>query len=182
MKNYYQILGVSPYASTKKIKKARKKLAFQYHPDRHANTEYTVRQMQEINEAYVVLSNTSKRTDYDIKRKTYSPNFQATSSTTYSTNHTKKDIFETGQQTETDTKINADDSLTHLTLKALLLFVSFIFFIVMVSSPWNLTTKSDKDKKYHKALSAYLDHDYRQADKLLTNLWDDEMTDKAQIL
>ncbi|MBI4948331.1 J domain-containing protein [Candidatus Berkelbacteria bacterium] len=60
-KNYYDILGVSKSASEGDIKKAYRKLAHQHHPDKGGDTA----KFQEINEAYQVLSDSNKRSQYD---------------------------------------------------------------------------------------------------------------------
>ena len=62
MKDYYQILGVPKNASEEEIKKAYRKLAHQYHPDKPGGDE---KKFKEINEAYEVLSNKEKRAQYD---------------------------------------------------------------------------------------------------------------------
>lgn len=61
MKDYYQILGVSRNASQDEIKKAYRKLAHKYHPDKGGDEK----KFKEINEAYQVLSDKEKRTQYD---------------------------------------------------------------------------------------------------------------------
>ena len=68
-KDYYAILGVHPTAEIAVIEAAYKALAKRYHPDVNKdNPEDTLRRMQEINEAYEVLSNTTKRKEYnDLK-------------------------------------------------------------------------------------------------------------------
>ncbi len=64
MKDYYNILGVSKNASQDEIKRAYRKLAHEYHPDKNqAHADGT--RFKEINEAYQVLSNSSKRSQYD---------------------------------------------------------------------------------------------------------------------
>lgn len=62
MKDYYKILGVSREASADEIKKAYRRLAHQYHPDKAGGNE---EKFKEINEAYQVLSDKEKRAQYD---------------------------------------------------------------------------------------------------------------------
>ena len=65
-KDYYAILGVHPTAEIAVIEAAYKALAKRYHPDVNKdNPDETHKRMQEINEAYEVLSNTTKRKEYD---------------------------------------------------------------------------------------------------------------------
>lgn len=64
-KNYYQLLQVSPNATAQEIKAAYRKLAFQYHPDRHKGNIVNEAVFKEINEAYSVLSNPEKRKFYN---------------------------------------------------------------------------------------------------------------------
>jgi molecular chaperone DnaJ len=61
-KDYYQILGVDNKASTDEVKKAFRKLAHKYHPDKGTGDEA---KFKEISEAYGVLSNEKKRQEYD---------------------------------------------------------------------------------------------------------------------
>ena len=67
MKDYYAILGVSTSASESEIKKAFRKLAVRYHPDKNASAEAKPRFL-EINEAYDVLGDRVKRALYDERR------------------------------------------------------------------------------------------------------------------
>lgn len=70
MKDYYQILGISENASDEDIRKAFRKLAFQYHPDKNIGHEKEAEQkFKDINEAYCILSNGAKRQQYDMVRK-----------------------------------------------------------------------------------------------------------------
>lgn len=65
-KNYYDILGVSVKASVEEITAAKNTLAKQYHPDVNLKDGIdTTEQMQQILEAYHVLSDPAKRADYD---------------------------------------------------------------------------------------------------------------------
>ncbi len=64
-KDYYSILGVAKNASDEEIKKAYRKLAMKYHPDRNPNKKEAEERFKEINEAYAVLSDKEKRKQYD---------------------------------------------------------------------------------------------------------------------
>lgn len=66
-KNYYDILGVSKSASADEIKRAYRKLAAEHHPDRGGAHE----RFKEINEAYQVLSDQTKRSQYDQYGQTF---------------------------------------------------------------------------------------------------------------
>ncbi len=68
-RDYYQVLGVSEKATTDEIKKAFRKLAKQYHPDKNPNNAQAAERFKEINEAHDVLSDTTKRKKYDTLRK-----------------------------------------------------------------------------------------------------------------
>ena len=65
-KDYYQILNVSQDASAQDIKKAFRRLALQYHPDRNPeNVREAGEKFKKINEAYEVLGDEQKRWQYD---------------------------------------------------------------------------------------------------------------------
>ena len=69
IKNYYQILGVDREASGEEIKKAYRKLAMEYHPDRNQDRPGCEEYLKEINEAYQVLGDEGKRRQYDLWRQ-----------------------------------------------------------------------------------------------------------------
>ena len=71
-KDYYKILGVERNASEDDIRKAYRKLAMQYHPDRNPNDKQAEERFKEINEAYQVLSDAKKRAHYDRLGSDYS--------------------------------------------------------------------------------------------------------------
>lgn len=64
-KDYYKSLGIEKGASDADIKKAFKKLALQYHPDRNPDNKEAEEKFKEINEAYQVLSDPEKKDRYD---------------------------------------------------------------------------------------------------------------------
>lgn len=64
-RDYYEVLGVSKDADAKEIKKAYRKLAMKYHPDKNPGDKVAEEKFKEINEAYEVLSDEEKRSTYD---------------------------------------------------------------------------------------------------------------------
>ena len=69
-KDYYKILGVSENAKLDEIKKAYRNLALKYHPDRNLkNKKEAEEKFKEIGEAYYVLGDEKKRSEYDAYRK-----------------------------------------------------------------------------------------------------------------
>lgn len=67
-KDYYQILGITKSASKEDVKKAFRKLAHKYHPDKGGSEE----KFKELNEAYQVLSDDKKRAEYDRYGRVFS--------------------------------------------------------------------------------------------------------------
>lgn len=63
-RDYYDVLGVSKTATAEELKKAYRRLALEWHPDRNKSADASAK-FKEINEAYEVLSNTDKRAAYD---------------------------------------------------------------------------------------------------------------------
>ena len=64
-RDYYEVLGVAKDASTEDIKKAYRKLAMKYHPDRNPGDKTAEEKFKEVGEAYEMLSDADKRARYD---------------------------------------------------------------------------------------------------------------------
>ena len=71
--DYYKILGVSKKATAKDIKKAYRRLASEYHPDKNPGDQKAEDKFKEVNEAHEVLSDPEKRKKYD----TFGPDWEA---------------------------------------------------------------------------------------------------------
>jgi curved DNA-binding protein len=70
-KDYYKLLGVGRNADEKEIKRAFRKLAVKYHPDKNPGDKQAEERFKEINEAYEVLGDTAKRAKYDQLGSSY---------------------------------------------------------------------------------------------------------------
>lgn len=68
-KDYYKILGISENADADEIKKAYRKLAMKYHPDRNRDNKEAEEKFKEINEANEVLSDAQKKSQYEAYRR-----------------------------------------------------------------------------------------------------------------
>ena len=67
--DYYKILGVSKGASQGEIKKAYRKMAIKYHPDKNPDDKAAEDKFKDAAEAYEVLSNSDKKAKYDQNYK-----------------------------------------------------------------------------------------------------------------
>ena len=64
-KDFYELLGLNRDASDDDIKKAYRKMAMKYHPDRNPDSKEAEEKFKEIKEAYEILSDSQKRAAYD---------------------------------------------------------------------------------------------------------------------
>lgn len=64
-RDYYEVLGVNRNATEVEIKKAYRKLAMKYHPDRNENNKTSEEKFKEVQKAYAILSDQQKRSAYD---------------------------------------------------------------------------------------------------------------------
>ncbi len=87
--DYYNVLGVSRDADKDQIRVAYRRLAFQYHPDRNADNPDAAERMKQINEAYAVLSDETKKRRYDSMKEQYGD----TAYTHFRDSYTENDIF-----------------------------------------------------------------------------------------
>lgn len=70
--NYYKILGVNERADEAEIKRAYRKLALKYHPDRNPGDKFAEDKFKKVTEAYRILSDVKRRADYDRSRSSTS--------------------------------------------------------------------------------------------------------------
>ena len=68
-RDFYALLGLPPSADEKSIKAAYKRLAHQYHPDKTSGDPAKTERFRLINEAYSTLSDVSRRSQYDARRR-----------------------------------------------------------------------------------------------------------------
>lgn len=115
--NYYKILGLEPIASKEEIKKAYRKLALEFHPDRNKSPN-AHEKFIEINEAYLLLYDDEARQKYDIEFKFYFEEQNKESAQDFKSSHTSEEQFYAKSSSfEEETKFR-DDNLNDWSSKA----------------------------------------------------------------
>lgn len=112
MKNYYEILEVDKNASDEIIEKAYKTLVKKYHPDLQKNSK-NQNKMQQINEAYEILSNDFKRREYDEKIQKQSVPIEEYNKVIQENNKLKKDLRMAANQ---DNKIRNQNQFEEMSI------------------------------------------------------------------
>jgi len=87
--DFYKVLDIPSNADDKQIKEAYRRMAFRYHPDRNKENPDTAEKMKGVNEAYAVLSNPTKRREYDALRQ----QFGSSAYRQFRKSYSEQDIF-----------------------------------------------------------------------------------------
>lgn len=87
--DFYKILGLAHDADARQVKDAYRERAFKYHPDQNMGNPAAAEKMKQVNEAYAVLSDPSKRREYDMLRQQYG----STAYQRFRSNYSEQDIF-----------------------------------------------------------------------------------------
>lgn len=112
-KDYYKILDIPEFSSSEDIKNAYRKLARRWHPDIAGNSPDVIQRFKEINEAYEILSDNVKKTDYDKARKFYNYSSYNSQKQTksYDKNSTNPNYKETYTSSKEDKKCSFWDDI-----------------------------------------------------------------------
>lgn len=105
-KDYYKILGISQNSTEQEIKSAYRKLARKWHPDVTGNTDEAVSKFKEINEAYEILSDKTKRAEYDTINRYYNYSSKKTESSKQTEYTSEPDHKNTYKETERENNKN----------------------------------------------------------------------------
>ncbi len=98
MESYYDILNVEKTAGDDEIKRAFRKLAMKYHPDKNPNDKLAEEKFKKVNEAYSVLSDPQKRRSYDMGGFSVNPEYSYSGQSYNSGSRANSDPF--GQDDE----------------------------------------------------------------------------------
>lgn len=125
LKDYYNVLHLSSTASSEEIKKAYRKLALQFHPDKNPSPQAKA-VFQEINEAYDVLSDPIKKNNYDFRlNQSFQPK------TTYSGEKSNTESHRSFRKSADKQKFKNKDPYKNYAIKGKF-FSSFVFFFCLI--------------------------------------------------
>lgn len=133
MKTHYETLGVPRSASQIEIRRAYRKLAVRYHPDKHLGNKKYESLLKEINIAYETLSDPVQRDNYDflLSRNERQTNFQ----------HPHSESTRWEEPPPTSSSSTAESRLNFQRIKSL-----FYFVIAVIVILWLLTSISNDDQ------------------------------------
>ena len=124
MKDYYSILGLQKGASQDDIKKAYRKLAMQYHPDKNANDPSAEAKFKEVSEAYETLSDSDKRAKYDNPNPFANPfgnmfnnPFQSSDFSSFFGGHRQEQVINKGKNINTIIALTLEEMMTGVNKK-----------------------------------------------------------------
>ncbi len=127
LKDYYKVLHLSSTATSDEIKKAYRKLALQFHPDKNPSPQAKA-VFQEINEAYDVLSDPVKKNNYDFRL-----NQSSQPKTSHSGEKSNTENYRPFHKYSGKQKFKNKDPYKHFAVKGKF-FSSFIFFFCLILS------------------------------------------------
>jgi len=161
--DYYKILGVTKKSSSEEIKKAYKKLAIKYHPDKNDGEELSTEIFKSVKEAYETLSDNHKKTIYDNKQSYSRPITKSQQSYQSSTNR-KNNTYQPKPKYESDLKYK---------LYALAVLAIFTLLIMAIYPFINKWASNDKLKSAEKMMKIEnWDEAYYFATEAITQ-WDE---------
>ena len=137
--DYYKILGVTKKSSSEEIKKAYKKLAIKYHPDKNDGEELSTEIFKSVKEAYETLSDNHKKTIYDNKQSYSRPITKSQQSYQSSTNR-KNNTYQPKPKYESDLKYKL------YALAVLAIFTLLIMAIYPFINKWASNDKGNVPK------------------------------------
>jgi curved DNA-binding protein CbpA len=146
---FYEVLGVSRFASDADIKKAFKDLAKKYHPDKHPGEKFYEEHFKKINEAYQTLSNPQSRKLYDLRinytQNTPPPRQQYKQSTNQQQNTSQK---QTADKNYKRPQARRPEALQKK-LNTLYIYIAIGAFVFILASVWFYNFMNDYSaKKY----------------------------------
>ncbi|SMO49801.1 J domain-containing protein [Solitalea koreensis] len=115
MKNYYQILGLSPEATNEEIKKAYRFYATKFHPDKHNGDKFFEERFKEILEAYEFLSNSTNREKYTQfnRSENHTENIYQNKGTSTSNNKNQEDAKQASNTHQASNNSTQQNTVVH---------------------------------------------------------------------